>query len=202
LPGTYKIALVVDGKPAGSQSLTIVNDPRSKASEADLRASFELQQKTRALIDALHTAVDQIRSTRAQMAPLRARNASLASAIDAIDVKMSAIEGQLVQVKLGSSEGMLRFPSMLNEQLDVFRGTIEGDRAPTRPQLDAYAELAKRTDAQVAAWKTVMSTDVAALNKKIVSSGVALIDPAAPLAPAPSAGGKPASGGDDDRDRF
>jgi hypothetical protein len=201
LPGAYTAKLIVDGKAMGTQSLTIVNDPRSKASDADLAASFALQKKTIALIDELHTAVDQIRSTRAQMAPLRARSTELAGSINAIDAKMSAIEGELVQVKLGSSEGMLRFPSMLNEQLDTFRGTIESDRPPTRAELDAYAELAKRTDAQVAAWKQIVATDVAALNKKITSASVTLIDPTAPLPPAASAGGK-AAPEEPDRDRF
>jgi hypothetical protein len=95
---------------------------------------------------------------------------------------------------------MLRFPSMLNEQLDTFRGTIESDRAPTQAQLQLYAELARRVDAQVTAWKAVMATDLPGLNKKIVASGVTLIDPAAP-GPAPStpAGGRAAPR---DLDRF
>jgi hypothetical protein len=78
---------------------------------------------------------------------------------------------------------MLRFPSMLNEQLDTFRGTIEADRAPTQAQLQLQAEFTRRTDAEVAIWKALVATDIPALNKKIVTSGVALIDPTASGAP-------------------
>ena len=130
LPGSYTVKLTVDGKPQ-TAPLVIFNDPRSKASDADLRASFELQLKMRALIDALHTAVDpdplDARADGGAAGAARRRRAGkeLVAAIDAIDARMDAIEGQLVQVKLGSSEGMLRFPSMLNEQLDSFRGSIE-----------------------------------------------------------------------------
>jgi hypothetical protein len=185
LPGSYTVKLTVDGK-SQTAPLAIYNDPRSKASDEDLRASFELQVKTRALIDALHVAVNQIRSTRAQANLLRARLAAdphgkeLAVAIDGIAKRMDAIEGQLVQVKLASSEGMLRFPAMLNEQLDSFRGTIASDRPPTQSQLQLFAEFAKRLDAQLTAWKAMMATDLPALNKRIVASGVALIDPTAP----------------------
>ena len=101
----------------------------------------------------------------------------MAAAIDALLAKMAPIEGELVQVKLGSTEGMLRFPAMLNEQLDTFRSVLESDRAPTRAQVDLDADYAKRVDAQVAAWKRVATTDVPALNQKIASSHTAIIDP-------------------------
>ncbi|HEY6178880.1 MAG TPA: exo-alpha-sialidase, partial [Kofleriaceae bacterium] len=188
LPGNYTVKFTVDGK-SQTAPLVIFNDPRSKAGEGDLRASFELQMKVRGLIDTLHTTVNQIRTTRGQIAGLRARLAGdphgkeLVATIDAIGKRMDAVEGQLVQVKLGSSEGMLRFPSMLNEQLDTFRGTIEADRAPTQAQLQLQAEFTRRTDAEVAIWKALVATDIPALNKKIVTSGVALIDPTASGAP-------------------
>jgi hypothetical protein len=208
LPGSYTVKLTVDGK-SQTAPLAIYNDPRSKASDEDLRAGFDLQVKTRALIDALHVAVNQIRSTRAQTGLVRARLAAdphgkdLVAAIDGIAKRMDAIEAQLVQVKLGSSEGMLRFPAMLNEQLDSFRATIEADRPPTQAQLQLHAEFARRLDAQTSAWKALMTTDLPALNKKIVASGVALIDPTAPgpTPPAP-AGGRAPLDLDRDRDRF
>jgi hypothetical protein len=189
LPGSYTVKLTVDGR-SQTAPLVIVNDPRSKASDDDVRASFDLQMKVRELIDTLHVTVNQIRTARSQAAALRARLAGdprgkeLVAAIDAIGKRMDAVEGQLVQVKLASSEGMLRFPSMLNEQLDSFRGTIEGDRAPTQPQRQLHAEFARRIDAQVAIWKSLVATDIPALNKRIIASGVSLIDPTAGGAPA------------------
>ncbi|HUJ61199.1 MAG TPA: hypothetical protein VLX92_22000 [Kofleriaceae bacterium] len=177
LPGRYTVKLTVAGKPE-TATLELVNDPRSKASDADLRASFDLQQKTRAVIDQLHVTVNQIRSTRAQLTALRAHaSRDLATTIDALLAKMAPIEAELIQVKLGSTEGMLRFPAMLNEQLDTFRGVIEADRPPTRAQAELEAGYARRVDAQAQAWKHVVATDVPALNQKIVASHTAIIDP-------------------------
>src|SRR5262249_7370323 len=145
-PGQYSVRLTVDGK-SQTQPLELVNDPRSKVKEGDLRAEFELGMKTRALIDSLHVAVNQIRSTRAQMHGLAARlggdaaSKEVQAAIAAHDKRSTAIEGELIQVKLGSSEGMLPFPSMLNEQLDTYRFSIEADAAPTQPQLELYADF-------------------------------------------------------------
>ena len=79
---------------------------------------------------------------------------------------------------------------------------LDRETTPTQSQLQLYAEFAKRLDAQLTAWKAMMATDLPALNKKIVASGVALIDPAAP-GPAPSvAGGGRAAPREIDRDRF
>ncbi len=144
LPGRYTVKLVA-GAISELGTLELVNDPRSKASDADLRASFELQQKTRAVIDKLHITVNQIRSTRSQLDALRSRaDKALVAAIDAVAHEMSPIEAKLVQVKLASSEGMLRFPSMLNEQLDTFRSVIESDHLPTKAELEPVRALRRR----------------------------------------------------------
>ena len=194
LPGTYMVRLFVDGKLVQAKPLELVNDPRSKASRADLEASFALQMKTRHVIDTLHTTVNQIRSTRAQLQTIRARlagAAELVGAIDGVDKKMAPIEAALIQVKLGSSEGTLRFPTMLNERLDTFRGEIESDHPPTRAQLDLYADLAKQVDAHAAAWKAIVAADLPALNKKIATSNISLVDPTVPPpAPALQGGGR------------
>jgi photosystem II stability/assembly factor-like uncharacterized protein len=196
-PGTYTVKLIVDGKASESAPLEIVNDPRSKATAADLRASLDLQLKTREVIDRLHATVNQIRSTRAQLAAARGKLAAAKDALaafDALDRAMAPIEGRLVQVKVASSEGMLRFPSMLNEQLDTFRQTIESDRAPTRAEVELYERFAKDVAAAAAQWQVLVARDLAAVNSKLAAAKLPAVDPTLRPPPPPHPAGGRAPG--------
>ena len=182
LPGTYTLRLAVDGQTQ-SQSFEVANDPRSSASAEDLRAALDLGLKTRALIEALHDTVNRLRVTRGQLKTMASHIATdavsqaLGSNIQALQTKLDTLEGELVQVKLGSSEGTLRFPTMLNEQLNGFRNVIEADAAPTRAQQELFTAFSKRLDAQLAIWKGLLEKDIPELNQQILSGGLKLIDP-------------------------
>jgi hypothetical protein len=185
LPGTYTVRLTVDGQTQ-SVPLDLSLDPRSHAQEGDLRAQFDLGLKTRSLIDQLHQTVNQIRTARAQMQMLRDRfkelpaTMALALEIDAICQKATAIEAALIQVKLGSSEGSLRFPVMLNEQLDTFRYGIDAsDAAPTQGQREVFDTFAQRLAVQTDLWKGLLLRDIPELNRKILTSDVNLVNPLA-----------------------
>jgi hypothetical protein len=85
---------------------------------------------------------------------------------------MSAVEGQLMQVKLKSSEGNLRYPNMLNEQWATFAAFVDiADAAPTQQQQDVFHYLSQQTDANVAKWEEIRKTDVPALNDMMRRSG-------------------------------
>jgi len=189
LPGAYTLRLTVNGKSL-TQAFEVVNDPRSPAKAADLRATLDLSLKSRALIDDLHRTVNEIRTTRTQLKTIGSHLGSdapsreLTADLKALETRMTAVEGELIQVKLGSSEGMLRFPAMLNEQLDSFRYSIEADSAPTRAQLDLYEAFSKRLKAQLQIWQGLVAGDIPALNRKILSGNLVLIDPKAASGPA------------------
>ena len=182
LPGNYNLRLSVDGQTQ-SQAFDVVNDPRSTASPAELRAALDLGLKTRALIEALHDTVNRLRVTRGQLKTMASHlgtdsaSQALGSNIQALQAKLDALESELIQVKLGSSEGTLRFPTMLNEQLNGFRNVIEADAAPTRAQLELYTAFSKRLEAQLVLWRGLLEKDIPALNQQIVSGNLKLIDP-------------------------
>ena len=182
LPGAYTLRLSVDGQ-SRSQSFEVVNDPRSGASATDLRSALDLGLKTRTLIESLHDTVNRLRVTRGQLKTMASHlgqdttSQALGANIQALEAKLDAIEGELIQVKLGSSEGTLRFPTMLNEQLNGFRNIIEADAAPTKAQLELYAAFSKRLGVQLTIWKGLVEKDIPALNQQILSGGLKLIDP-------------------------
>jgi hypothetical protein len=183
LPGTYTLKLTVDGK---SQTVPaeIKVDPRVHASQADLQKQMDLELKVRDDIEALHIAVNQIRGVRSQLDPIKKRfqdegdkGKPIVAAIDDLNRKMDPVEQELIQVKRKSSEGNLSFPSMLNEQYDSFRYTIEGaDAAPTQSELTVYDGLHARLETQLAAWKQIASTDVPAIDQLVRKENVSMVE--------------------------
>src|SRR5262249_42985335 len=150
-------------------------DPRLAGSEAAVAKEYELALQVRDELERLHVTVNQIRGVRAQLEEIRKRigekptsaQKEVLEAGTALDKKLAGIEGELVQVKRKSSEGNLRYPSMLDDQLDFFRQIIEADVAPTRAQLEAHDALARRLNAQLALWKDVLGKDIPALNAQV-----------------------------------
>src|SRR5205085_11328962 len=82
-------------------------------------------------------------------------------------------EAELIQVKMKSSEGNLRYPNKLNEQFDTFRATIEGaDTAPTQQESTVFDGLRGRLDEQVAKWQHLVENTVPVLNEQMRKEGV------------------------------
>ncbi|HVP56371.1 MAG TPA: glycosyl hydrolase [Candidatus Eisenbacteria bacterium] len=179
-PGVYQVRLTVKGQTQ-TASLEVVIDPRIKeqVSQADLQQLLDLAFKTQQDIDALHRAVNQIRSLRANLQTLEkwtaqgTPNSEVIAAAKALDEKMTPVEEQLIQVKMKSSEGNLRYPNMLNEQYASFNDLIQSfDQAPTAQQLQVFDDLHTRLTAQLAKWQEIEHADVPALNQLMRQHGV------------------------------
>ena len=180
VPGTYQVKLTVKGR-SQTAPLQVTIDPRiqGQVSTADLQQLNELAFKTGQDIDALHRAVNQIRGLRANLQTLEkwtaegTPNSEVIAAAKALDQKMTPVEEQLIQVKMRSSEGNLRYPNMLNEQYASFNDIITGvDQAPTAQQQLVYDDLHGRLSVQLAKWQQIQSTDVPALNDLMRKNGV------------------------------
>ncbi|HYM61703.1 MAG TPA: glycosyl hydrolase [Thermoanaerobaculia bacterium] len=181
LPGKYHLTLTWNGKSETAE-LEVRPDPRVKNSAEDLRSQFELSMKVRDRIAELHQAINQIRGVRGDLESLKQRleasgkSKEVLAAIEKLEKSMAPIEQELTQVKLKSSEGTLRYPSMLNEQFDTFIHMIENaDTAPTQPMLDVYDGLQKRLAAQLAKWKAITATDLPALDAMARKENVPLV---------------------------
>ena len=178
LPGSYTARLTVDGKPY-SQKFDVIQDPRAQVSADDLRKQFELSRDIANSINQLHEAVNQIRSLRESMESLKGRLGSddkqkaVADAIEKLEAKIAPIEQELIQVKMKSSEGNLRYPNMLDEQFDSLSHTVDNaDSAPTAAETQIYQFLNGRLQTQLAKWREVSASDVAALNDMVSKAGV------------------------------
>ncbi len=179
LPGTYQAKLAA-GSFTQTVPLELRMDPRLKnVTQADLQKEFELAMKIRDRNNELHTAVNQIRELGAELMTLKkwsgesAQAKQVIEAADALDKKMTPIEEILIQVKMKSSEGNLRYPNQLNEQFDSLSHTVESaDAAPTRPQYAVYDLLNGKLQEQLKDLREVLDRDLPALNELMRKTGV------------------------------
>jgi photosystem II stability/assembly factor-like uncharacterized protein len=190
-PGTYRVTLR-SGSFTQTVPLEVRIDPRLKGvTLADLQKENELASEIRDRNQDLHVAVNQIRELRGQLAALRKwagegeQARPVVAAADALERKMTPIEEQLIQVQMKSSEGNLRYPNRLNEQLDSLSHTVESaDAAPTRAQYAVYDALAGRLQVQLKALHEALDRDRPALNELMRKTGVpALTAPSGTPAP-------------------
>jgi hypothetical protein len=130
----------------------------------------------------------QIRDVRLQLERVDKRlegnpkNQAIVASTQNLEKKMAAIEQELVQVKMKSSEGNLRYPNMLNEAFDTFSHSIENDAAPTAAMFGVFEQLNGQLDTQLNAWKQLVAADLPALNTQIQGSDVSSIQVIQPAA--------------------
>jgi hypothetical protein len=179
VPGAYQVKLTA-GSFTQTVPLELRMDSRLKSvTVADLQKEFDLSLKIRDSNNELHTAVNQIRELRSDLETLKKwagdtpQAKQVIAAADALDKKMTPIEEQLIQVKMKSSEGNLRYPNELNQALAILTSTVEyADAAPTQPQIEVYDLLNTRLQAQLKALHEVFSHDLPALNELMHKTGV------------------------------
>ncbi|MGZ7032223.1 MAG: VPS10 domain-containing protein, partial [Thermoanaerobaculia bacterium] len=173
VPGTYSVRLTV-----GDQVLTapveVKKDPRSSATDADLRAQFDLLKSAHDKLSEIHTQIERIRNVRAQMVDLRKRvgddapGKPVVDAAKALDKKMTTIEEALYQTKNRSRQDPLNFPIRLNDKLSSLAESVAtGDFPPTAQAQSVYRELATKIDAQLAALNDIWQKDLPALNQLV-----------------------------------
>jgi photosystem II stability/assembly factor-like uncharacterized protein len=168
LPGSYTIKLSYGGQTQ-TAPLTIAADPRDKGSLAGLQQKFALSMEVYHDQDALHRAVNDIRAVKSEVAAAlkranrKANGAALTADGNALLKQASEIEGALMQVNIKGSEANLNFPGMLNEQIYSFSGLLDdADTAPNTQEIETYAAMHARLDAQLDAWNDLKKTRVSA----------------------------------------
>ncbi len=170
-PGTYTVKLMVDGQEAGSQPLKVLIDPNAGGSEADVQTQTAMLMALRKDLESAADMTNQIEMIRGQLESLRqiVRDASVKSAADDLDKKLTDIEDNLIQRKFsGQGQDTTRYPTKLIGKLNYLAGDVaSGDYPPNMQEKEEQTmfeskleQLRKRLDA-------VVSTDVAAFNRML-----------------------------------
>ncbi|WP_421998892.1 WD40/YVTN/BNR-like repeat-containing protein [Reyranella sp.] len=176
VPGSYGVELAAGGR-VHSARFEVVKDPRLPASEADYAAQFALHKELVASLSRLKEALNRLRRARRGLAAIAGGTGKAGQALRrraaAIDRKLAAIEGIMVDPQRKSVRDVLRNPAGLNDTLfDMISMTTTADAAPTSQTRAVSREVMDRVDREVARFEALVAGDIAELDAACAKAGV------------------------------
>ena len=179
-PGVYTLKLIVGGK-AYTQSLTVVNDPRSPARVADVRAQYDLQMKIVAGMKQSWDGYHQVAALRAAVAgdTVSALPAAVVAAAKAFDSTLAQVGGDPEGGRGGGGGffggGARPAPTFVSVNANLVRqiNTLEnGDMAPTEAMQRDYVAGCKDLQTAVTSWTAIQGAALAAFNAVLVQNNL------------------------------
>lgn len=178
-PGVYTAALSGLTTPMSAR-FRWLKDPRGGSSDKDLLEQFRFLQNATARFDEANAAVVQVRAVRARLETTvteAGKKPSGGAAVEAAQVliqKLATVEQAIYQSKNRSGQDPLNYPIRLNDKLSGLIGTVSnGDFRPTDAAYAVFEKLSAQLEIQLVALKSLLQTDLAALNAKLANIGVA-----------------------------
>ncbi len=145
-PGDYTVTLLVDGTEVGSASLSVIKDPNSEGTLADIDAQFALVREIMADRSRAADMVNRIELLRRQIYDLRPVLEERGDAADviesgeALDQALIEVESELIQLKDTGGDAV-RWPAMIVGRLRYLQGVVEVADFPPPDQHREVAEI-------------------------------------------------------------
>ncbi|WP_420319208.1 VPS10 domain-containing protein [Ekhidna sp.] len=148
-PGKYTVNLVV-GEESFTEGLTIIKDPSSEGSLADIQAQDALMRKIHNDLDISHKMVNELEILRRQLYDMQAilkvqrkDEKELLAEVSKLDSMLTGLEGKLVQLKTsGTGQDIVRWPAMLVQKLSYLAATTQiSDFKPADQYVEVYNKL-------------------------------------------------------------
>ncbi len=170
-PGTYQVRVTADDASA-TESFAIRREPRvlKDVTDQDLREQFDLAMKVRDKVSQANEAVLLIRGIKTQITDRRSKlgekSDNARKALDDFEQALTAVEGEIYQVKLQSSQDPLNFPIKLNNKIAALQGIIESaDVRPTEQTYTVFRTLSNRLDEQLTRMDTSVKATLPPVNQ-------------------------------------
>ncbi|HYM61792.1 MAG TPA: glycoside hydrolase [Thermoanaerobaculia bacterium] len=182
LPGQYRVKLIVNGR-SYTQPLQVRMDPRVKTPTEGLVRQFRLSKRTCDGLVQSQTALDQLKSLRAQIKPLqdRAGAGEITKSLAAIDHKAAVLMGDAPadeeddEEEEGPTRGHRETLGTLPASLKTLLGVLQGaDLAPTSQAAAAVADRLNALAGVMKRWNALQK-DLANLNEKLDKAGMGVI---------------------------
>ena len=177
-PGTYQARLTI-GDWSGTASFEVMKDPRLSTSQTDFEAQYDLSKQIWESLTESHAAISQLRDVREQVTSLTERLAGidqgegLAAAADTCKETLTGIEETIYQTKTESSQDILNFPPMLDNQLLALLDVVQSaDAAPTDGAYERYKDLRAELDAVKSRLQQALDTEVAEFSELVAGKKV------------------------------
>jgi photosystem II stability/assembly factor-like uncharacterized protein len=168
-PGTYTVKLTVNGR-SFTETVTLTNDPRSPATNADIRAQHALLRK---INDGMKTAWDGYQQVETIRAALKARMpadsaSDAAKAISAFREKVDSVGGNAAgDGPSGGRRPPLNFYAMNSRFAGQLTAQDNADQTPTEAMLAGYAAACRDLRTAVTNWTAINGKDLTELNSAL-----------------------------------
>ncbi len=174
-PGRYTVRMTAAGQTV-SEPFTVLGDPRTSASPADLAEQYALLSAIRDRTSTAHDAVKTIRSLRGQLearqAGLGARGGAVTRAASPLLARLAEIERSIYQVRNRSSQDPLNYPIQLNNKIAALGPTVASTEAkPTAQAYEAFRALSAQLDAELKRLSEVLERQLPPLNAQLKKAG-------------------------------
>jgi hypothetical protein len=171
IPGDYKVVLNVNGIKQ-TQNFTILQNPTSESSLADVKEQFDFVQSINKKVDEAHKAIVDIRTLRTQFEDYKKKteDKNIIKQINTIDSLMTDVEKNIYQTKNRSGQDPLNYPIRLTNKLAHINAlaTINtGDYKPTSSMYEVRDILLAELNTQLSKWIDIKSDMIPNLNNAI-----------------------------------
>lgn len=180
-PGRYRVRLTAGGQEHTAW-LTVLQDPASTASEADIAAQLELQLELRTMTDSTAALIERIEWARKGVQDLEVRlegaegYADVVAAGEALSDALLSLEMRLFDLRLtggNARQDTIRWPRRLWAKLTSLAGYTSGsDHRPTDQSLEVRDLYRAELDAVLAEWARLAADDLPRLNELLVRRGL------------------------------
>ena len=177
-PGRYTARLNAAGM-VHEEPLTVLKDPHSAGSEADIAAQVAFLQEVRDDIVQAGEAVHRVEAMRVQIATMSrfAADEALAEALAGVRGQLADLQMNMVDLRqTGQGQDGVRFEARLLSKLGYLTGAIAGaDFPPTDQEMEVKAVLHEQLREHLEALEALVAGEVAALNEMLRARGMLII---------------------------
>ena len=177
-PGRYTVRLNAAGE-THEQPLTVIKDPHSAGSEADIAAQVAFLREVRDDVVAAGEGVRRVEAMRVQLATMSrfAADDALSESITALQNELAHLQMNMVDLRLtGQGQDGVRFGATLLQKLGYLTGAIAvADFPPTDQELEVKALLHEQLREHLEALDALVANEVAALNEMLRARGMLII---------------------------
>jgi hypothetical protein len=177
-PGQYTVKLTVDGQEL-TQPLTVLKDPNTAGTEADIAAQVEFLRAVREDVVTAGESVERVEALRVQLQTLArfSEDEEVKAAAEALEKALTDLQMNMVDLRLtGQGQDAVRFEAKLLQKLSYLTGGVSvADFRPTDQDLEVQQILHDRLGEHLRAVDVLIGSDLSELNALLRSKGIGII---------------------------
>ncbi len=166
-PGAYTVKLTIGGRDY-TQPLTVLKDPHSGGTDADIAAQTTVLTSLRDGLNSGVDAVNQLEFMRAQVQSIQrtASDTEVKQMAARVHDALSELEMNLYDLRITGGQDGVRYAAKLLSRFNYLANGVSGsDFKPTDQHLEVAKLLGERLQTQIAQLRSTVDKDVAAFNE-------------------------------------